>query len=320
VLTLRPQQETGYAPLEQGQVIEINPNCMKANFGFRFVRGIASGFIAMVLFSSLIFDILIGDLMTEYSLFFGFLDDMLIFKYWVVSIVALEMYLWPSAPPMIFDRVNRRVIFQVFFRTKVIAWDDCVASIQHFVQASTASASQGYNLRIEGNVINAKPGSKPQRAAAMIHQSGISDDLLNYWEYIRHYMEGGPNVVPKPLKLQERNSLAAAWFTFKHNYPGLTIAKTSWQDSTTPKRPLSKKFVDLFFLITVPPVVLISIPLVMPLFTVSFLAAKTGRVRSYSNEIIQLCKEGQALAKAQAQQTAQRKPVIRVNGKLMDSE
>ena len=315
MLTLRPEQETGYAPLEQGQVIEINPNCMKVNFGFRFIRGIASGFIAMVLFSSLIFDILIGDLMTEYSLFFGFLGDILIFKYWVVSIVALEMYLWPSAPPMIFDRVNRRVIFQVFFRTKVIAWDDCVASIQHFVQASTASASQGYNLRIEGNVINAKPGSKPQRAVAMIHQSGISDDLLNYWEYIRHYMEGGPENVPTPMKLYGRNAITTP---FQVYWAMLQKPSEIWEGLRHSKS-IGNFIAEVLFAAFLV-FALLAIPLVIPLFLMHMLAVRFGRVRRYPKEIMQLCKEGQAMAKSEKQKAAQRKPVIRINGKLVDSE
>jgi hypothetical protein len=239
---------------------------------------------------------------------------------YIVLFVITEMYLWPSAPPMIFDRVNRRVVFQVFFRTKIIAWDDCVASIQHFVQASTAHASQGYNLRIEGNVINGKPGQKTQRATALIHQSGISEDLLNYWEYIRHYMEGGPDAVPKPLKLHKKNPFGAAWYAFMRNYPGLAFAKLSWIDFKQPNRSILKKMMDLFIVFTAPLVMFISLPLVVPMFSMAFLAAKLGRVRRYPKETMQLCKEGHALAKAKVKKTTQRKPVIRVNGKLIDSD
>jgi len=219
---------------------------------------------------------------------------------------------------MIFDRVNRRVIFQVFFRTKIIAWDSCEASIRYFAQATEASATQGYNLRIEGDVINRKPGQKPQRAAALIHQSGISEDLLNYWEYIRQYMEGGPAAVPEPLKLNERNPFAAAWYGFNRNYPGLAYAKIFWAKLHEPEHGLVKKF---FFLISIPlgpAITLMSLPLIVPAFTVLFLAAKTGRVRRYPKEIRQLCKRGRMAETVPASQPNPNKLVIQIDGKPVE--
>jgi hypothetical protein len=235
---------------------------------------------------------------------------------YIVLFVITEMYLWPSAPPMIFDRVNRRVVFQVFFRTKIIAWDDCVASIQHFVQVSTAHASQGYNLRIEGNVINGKPGQKTQRATALIHQSGISEDLLNYWEYIRHYMEGGPESVPAPSGIHKINPLWAALLAFHSNIPDPTSnLKELSQGKIGAKGILKNSLILLGTLF-----LLLMTPIVYPLLLPIYIAGRTGRVRRYPKEIIRLCKEGQALAKAQVKKTTQRKPVIRVNGKLIDSD
>jgi hypothetical protein len=289
---------------------------MKVNFGFRFIRGIFTGFLAMTLFPALIFDIFLGDLWNNHSLFLSFVDDILYFKYWVISIVALEMYLWPSAPPMIFDRMNRRVIFQVFFRTKIISWDDCVASIQHFVQASTAHASQGYNLRIEGNVINGKPGQKTQRATALIHQSGISEDLLNYWEYIRHYMEGGPESVPAPSGIHKINPLWAALLAFHSNIPDPTSNLKELKQGKHGFKGIFKNTLILLGTLFL----LLMTPIVYPLLLPIYIAGRTGRVRRYPKEIMRFCKEGQALAKAQVNKTTQRKPVIRVNGKLIDSD
>jgi hypothetical protein len=108
--------------------------------------------------------------------------------------------------------------------------------------------------------------------------------------------------VPKPLKLNERNPLAAGWYGFKRNYPGMAIARISWQDIKTPGRPFHNKIIDLFFLILIPSVSLLSMPLVVPLFTVVFLAAKTGRVRRYPKEIRELCKKGREAGLAQTEQ------------------
>lgn len=315
---LGTRQQTQYPPLEQGQVLEMNSHCMKVNYGFKFVRGVFSGLIALVLFSSLVFDIIIGDLWTDYSLFFGFLDDIASFKYWVIPAVLVELYLWPSAPPMIFDRVNRRVIFQVLFRTKILDWDSCEGSIRYFAQATEDSATQGYNLRIEGDVINRKAGEKPQRATALIHQSGVSEDLYNYWEYIRAYMDGGPEAVPAPLKLNERNPFAAGWYAFIRNYPGLAYAKLFWIKLHEPEHGYIKKFFFLLSILLAPAVSLLAMPLVVPLFTVAFIAAKTGRIRRYPKVIRQLCKAGRESAFAPSLQPDLGKLKIHIDGKPLE--
>ncbi len=315
---LNVHQQTQYPPLEQGQVLEMNEHCMKVNFGFKFIRGVLSGIIALVLFSSLVFDIIIGDIWTDYSLFFGFLDDIASFKYWIIPIVLLELYLWPSAPPMIFDRVNRRVIFQVFFSTKILDWDSCEGNIRYFAQATEDSATQGYNLRIEGDVTNLKPGEKKQRAAALIHQSGVRDDLYNYWEYIRSYMDGGPEAVPEPLKLNERNPFTAGWYGFKRNYPGLAYAKLFWIKLHEPEHGYVKKVFFLLSIVLAPAVSLLAMPLIVPLFFVLFLAARTGRVRRYPKEIRELCKAGQEATFAPTQQPNPGKLKIHIDGKPLE--
>jgi len=317
MIKLYPRQATGYPPLEQGQVLEMGPNCMKVNFGFRFIRGVLTGLIAMLIVGNIVLDLFFDGNIDNTIRWLGDFRD---YYPEIGSVILLELYLWPSAPPMIFDRVNRRVIFQVLFRTKVIAWDSCVATIHYFAQATQASATQGYNLRIEGEVINRKPGQKPQRAAALIHQSGISEDLLNYWEYIRNYMEGGPTAVPEPLKLNDQNPFAAGWYAFKRNYPGLAIAKISWQDIKTPGRPIHNKLIDFLFLIIIPPISLMSMPLVVPLFSVAFLAAKIGRVRRYPKEIRALCKRGRATETVHKEQPAPLKLKIRIDGKLVETD
>ena len=296
------KQQTRYPPLEQGQVLEMNAHCMKVNYGFKFIRGVFSGLLAMSLSLFLVIDVIASLAYgSRGDIFIGFLGTLEHFDYLIIPILVLELYLWPSAPPMIFDRVNRRVIFQVLFRTKILDWDSCEGNIRYFAQATESSATQGYNLRIEGDVINLKPGQKKQRATALIHQSGVSEDLLNYWEYIRAYMDGGAEAVPAPLKLNERNPFSAAWYGFKRNYPGLAYAKLSWLDLHQPNRPLYKKFIDVLFLITSPLVMLLAMPLIVPLFFVLFLAAQTGRVRRYPKEIRQLCKAGREVARAQTE-------------------
>jgi len=315
MLKLYPAQKTGYPPQEHGQVLEINPHCMKVNFGFRFIRGIFTGMIVMIIVLFLLIDLAFGG---NFDPTIRFISDFRDYYPHIGIIVFLELYLWPSAPPMVFDRVNRRVIFQVLFRTKIIAWDSCVASIQYVAQASESGATQAYYLRIEGEVINRKPSRKTQRAAALIHQSGISDDLLNYWEYVRQYMESGPTAVPEPHYLYERNPFSAAWYTFNNNYPGLAFSKLFWAKLHEPEHGLIKRF---FFLISIPlaPVVtLLSLPLVVPLFTVAFIAAKTGRVRRYPKEIRQLCKKGRELAIVQPTQLDPNKLVIRIDGKPIE--
>jgi len=296
------RQQTQYPPLEHGQVLEMNPHCMKVNYGFKFIRGILTGLLLAILSMTFAIDLIVLATTGKFFATGLVLGEMHRLVNWIAPVVLVEMYLWPSAPPMIFDRINRRVIFQVFFRTRILDWDSCEGTIRYFAQATEASATQGYNLRIEGDVINLKLGQKKQRATALIHQSGVSEDLFNYWEYIRSYMDGGPEAVPKPLKLNERNSLAAGWYGFKRNYPGLAYAKLSWLDLKKPDRPLYKKFIDVLFMITSPLVMLLMMPLVVPLFTVAFLAAKTGRVRRYPKEIRELCKKGREAGLAQTEQ------------------
>ncbi len=294
----------------------MNDHCMKVNYGFKFIRGVLTGLVLAIIsfhfFGELI---LFGELIQPTIDFIMFHSG---FFPYIGMVALLELYLWPSAPPMIFDRVNRRVIFQVFFRTKILDWDSCEAIIRYFAQATEASATQGYNLRIEGDVINRKPGEKPQRATALIHQSGVSEDLYNYWEYIRAYMDGGPEAVPAPLKLNERNPFAAGWYAFKRNYPGLAYAKLSWLDLKQPERPLYKKFIDVLFLLTSPLVMLLAMPLVVPLFTVAFIAAKTGRVRRYPKAIRQLCKAGRESAFTPSPQPNPGKLKIHIDGKPLE--
>jgi hypothetical protein len=311
---LSPRQPTQYPPLEQGQVLEMNDHCMKVNFGFNFIRGVFSGLVALVLFSSLVFDIIIGDLWTEYSLFFGFLDDIANFKFWVIPIVLLELYLWPSAPPMIFDRVNRRVIFQVFFRTKILDWDSCEGSIRYFAQATEASVTQGYNLRIEGYVINLKLGQKKQRATALIHQSGVSEDLYNYWEYIRCYMDGGPEAIPAPSGIHQMNPFWAALVAFYSNIPDpLPIFKAIGSGEGGIKGIL--KNIIILFLSSF---MLLATPLVYPLILMVYIAGRTGRVRRYPKEIRQLCKAGQEATQAPTPQPTPGKLKIHIDGKPLE--
>ncbi|MEJ2396648.1 MAG: hypothetical protein P8Z77_18400 [Candidatus Thiodiazotropha sp.] len=291
------RQQTPYPPLEHGQVLEMNPHCMKVNYGFKFIRGVFSGLIALVLFSSFVFDIIIGDLWTEYSLFFGFLDDIASFKYWVIPAVLLELYLWPSAPPMIFDRVNRRVIFQVFFRTRILDWDSCEGTIRYFAQATEASATQGYNLRIEGDVINLKPGQKKQRATALIHQSGVSEDLFNYWEYIRSYMDGGPEAVPVPMKLYNRSIFSTP---FRVYWAMLPKPAEIWDGICHPES-IWTFFAEIFFACFLV-IAILATPLVVPLYLMHMLAGRLGRVRRYPKEIRELCKKGRKAALAQTEQ------------------
>lgn len=290
MLTLNPGQETGYAPLEHGQIVEINPSCMKVNYGFRFIRGVLTGLVlSIVSFHFFIELVLLGGIQPTIDFV---LRHSSLLPY-IGGIALLELYLWPSAPPMVFDRVNRRVIFQVLFRTKIIAWDDCVASIHEFVQASAASASRGYNLRIEGDTISHKPGQKPQRAAAMIHQSGLSDDLLNYWEYIRHYMEGGADAVPVPMKLYSRS---VATTPFQVYWAMLPKPHVIWQDLRHPKSIwgfLGDVFFTFFFVFAI-----CAMPLVIPLFLIHMLAVRFGRVRRYPKAIRELCKAGAAMTKS----------------------
>ncbi len=309
------RQQTPYPPLEHGQVLEMNPHCMKVNYGFKFIRGVFSGLIALSLSLFLVLDLVAG---TYYGrvgeIFFDFFNDITEYYYLIVPIMAVELYLWPSAPPMIFDRVNRRVIFQVFFRTKILDWNSCEGTIRYFAQATEASATQGYNLRIEGDVINLKPGQKKQRATALIHQSGVSEDLFNYWEYIRSYMDGGPEAVPAPSGIHQMNPFWAALVAFYSNIPDpLPIFKALGTGEGGIKGIL--KNIIILFLSTF---MLLATPLVYPLILMAYIAGRTGRVRRYPREIRQLCNAGQKAAQTPPPQSTSGKLKIHIDGKPLE--
>jgi hypothetical protein len=177
---LNIRQQSKHPPLEQGQVLEMNDHCMKVNYGFKFIRGVLTGLVLAVVSMTFTLDLIVLLTMGKFFATELVLSEIYRLADWILPVAILELYLWPSAPPMIFDRVNRRVIFQVFFRTKILDWDSCEGSIRYFAQATEASTTQGYNLRIEGDVINLKPGQKKQRATALIHQSSVREDLFNY--------------------------------------------------------------------------------------------------------------------------------------------
>jgi len=288
------KQQTQYPPLEQGQVLEMNAHCMKVNYGFKFIRGVLSGLIALLLVGNIVLDMLFdGNIDNTLRWAWGFKD----YYPHIGLVVLLELYLWPSAPPMIFDRVNRRVIFQVLFRTKILDWDSCEGNIRYFAQATESSATQGYNLRIEGDVINLKPGQKPQRATALIHQSGVSEDLFNYWEYIRAYMDGGPAAVPKPSGIHQINPFWAALLAFYSNIPDpLPIFKALGAGEGGIKGIL--KNIIILFLSSC---MFLATPLVYPLLLMAYIAGRTGRVRRYPKEIRQLCKAGREAERAQTE-------------------
>jgi hypothetical protein len=292
------RQQTPYPPLEQGQVLEMNPHCMKVNYGFKFIRGVFSGLIALSLSLFLVLDLVAG---TYYGrvgeIFFDFFNDITEYYYLIVPIMAVELYLWPSAPPMIFDRINRRVIFQVFFRTKILDWDSCEGTIRYFAQATEASATQGYNLRIEGDVINLKPGQKKQRATALIHQSGVSEDLFNYWEYIRSYMDGGPEAVPVPMKLYNRSIFSTP---FRVYWAMLPKPAEIWDGICHPES-IWTFFAEIFFACFLV-IAILATPLVVPLYLMHMLAGRLGRVRRYPKEIRELCKKGREAGLAQTEQ------------------
>jgi hypothetical protein len=150
----------------------------------------------------------------------------------------------------------------------------------------------------------------------MIHQSGLSEDLFNYWEYIRHYMEGGPDNVPAPSGIHKINPLWAALLAFHSNIPDPT---SNFKGLIRGKGGV-KGFLKNLFIVLGTVFLLLMTPLVYPLLLPIYIAGRTGRVRRYPKEIKKLCKEGQALAKGQTQKSTKRKPVIRVNGKLIDSD
>ncbi len=288
------RQQTPYPPLEQGQVLEMNPHCMKVNYGFKFIRGVFSGLIALLIVGNIILDLLFdGNIDNTLRWAWGFKDYYL----YIGSVVLVELYLWPSAPPMIFDRVNRRVIFQVFFRTRILDWDSCEGTIRHFAQATEASATQGYNLRIEGDVINLKPGQKKQRATALIHQSGVSEDLFNYWEYIRSYMDGGPEAVPVPMKLYNRSIFSTP---FRVYWAMLPKPAEIWDGICHPES-IWTFFAEIFFACFLV-IAILATPLVVPLYLMHMLAGRLGRVRRYPKEIRELCKKGREAGLSQTEQ------------------
>lgn len=294
------RQQTQYPPLEHGQVLEMNPHCMKVNYGFKFIRGILTGLLLAILSMTFAIDLIVLATTGKFFATGLVLGEMHRLVNWIAPVVLVEMYLWPSAPPMIFDRINRRVIFQVFFRTKILDWDSCEGTIRYFSQATEASATQGYNLRIEGDVINLKPGQKKQRATALIHQSGVSEDLFNYWEYIRCYMDGGPEAVPVPMKLYNRSIFSAP---FRVYWAMLPKPAEIWDGICHPESIwtfFAEIFFACFFVIAI-----LATPLVVPLYLMHMLAGRLGRlgrVRRYPKEIRELCKKGREAGLAQTEQ------------------
>jgi hypothetical protein len=94
------RQQTPYPPLEHGQVLEMNPHCMKVNYGFKFIRGVLTGLLALTLSLFFFLDLIGGFFYGSFGeIFFDYLSDVTKYYYLILPIMVIELYLWPSAPP-----------------------------------------------------------------------------------------------------------------------------------------------------------------------------------------------------------------------------
>jgi hypothetical protein len=137
------------------------------------------------------------------GIYHGQLLDGVLFFLLVASIFGITLYVWPirvwrTHVPMRFCRTNRTVYFHWKGVTYYEGWDTLIASLN----IRSGLTGVGAPIRDPHVVINFFGGGPPGFAVALLgtDRAGlpVEQKAAVFWEYIRRFMEDGPEGLPMP--------------------------------------------------------------------------------------------------------------------------
>ena len=239
---LDPKQPLDIAPLADRNVERITEHCLDVNAkGAYIVKGRGGG--AWWMIWMILFVIVGGTLLWLYAGIRGDygllssqslqqLSELIIFLY-APSILffSISLYVWPvrvwrNHIPIRFNRATRKVYFHWKGTTYIEDWDTLRAYFKMQVGVS------GVGAPIRDPQINIEFHDAQGHAFTVFvvgtERLGLSDEeqAATFWEYIRRYMEEGPQSVPAPdldvWNPAEKSEL------LKLHWPFPVLRSTSW--------------------------------------------------------------------------------------------
>jgi hypothetical protein len=228
---LDPKQPVDIAPLADRNVERITEHCLDVNAkGAYIVKGRGGGAWWMIwmalacLIPSLIIPPFSSEPLEVFAASLSFAS---------VSIVALgiSLYVWPirvwrNHIPIRFNRATRKVYFHWKGTTYIEDWDTLRAYFKMQVGLS------GVGAPIRDPQINLEFHDTQGHAFTVFvvgtERLGLSDEeqAATFWEYIRRYMEEGPQSVPAP-DLDVWNPAQKSEL-LKLHWPFPVLRSTSW--------------------------------------------------------------------------------------------
>ena len=204
-LQLKPKEKLKIEPFYQLSVIRMNSTYLESIDKFYSWKGALTGFllIPIVMFAGFLGYIAI-DAIPQIStsddgrFYFwaiaGVSALVLPFLYWLVRLLHKESFAWTHYP----IRLNRKTRMVYVFRTNgtvlSVPWDEVIFTLGG---AGGSGLIQNWDLR--GHVLD-KDGNTVQESFTFSMVSNNKDDLYQLWEFIRRYMEEGPQDLYKQVE------------------------------------------------------------------------------------------------------------------------
>jgi hypothetical protein len=198
-ISLHHLQNSGVLPEQSGQVVDINADCLKVReYSSGVLRGVTTGLLLAILNCCFCLDLAVDPAFSSgHGATIEFLEWAGNQGIWIFLVVVLDIFLLPMKPPVVFDRKNRIVIFRSCLSTQIITWDNCSCAIKYYSNNIDGVTNEGYILYLQGYDAN-HPADNAKQSLKIISILGSAHDHLRLWEYIRCFMECGPEAVPAP--------------------------------------------------------------------------------------------------------------------------
>jgi hypothetical protein len=224
---LDPKQPLDIAPLADRNVERITEHCLDVNAkGAYIVKGRGGGAWWMIWMA-----IAFGGSGIPFGIYIGRPLDGVVYFLFIGGGVLASLYVWPirvwrNHIPIRFNRATRKVYFHWKGTTYIEDWDTLRAYFKMQVGVS------GVGAPIRDPQINIEFHDAQGNAFTVFvvgtERLGLTDEeqAATFWEYIRRYMEEGPQSVPAPdldvWNPAEKSEL------LKLHWPLPVLRSTSW--------------------------------------------------------------------------------------------
>jgi hypothetical protein len=224
---LDPKQPLDIAPLADRNVERITEHCLDVNAkGAYIVKGRGGGAWWMIWMA-----IAFGGSGIPFGIYIGRPLDGVVYFLFIGGFFFASLYVWPvrvwrNHIPIRFNRANRKVYFHWKGTTYIEDWDTLRAYFKMQVGVS------GIGAPIRDPQINIEFHDDQGNAFTVFvvgtERLGLTDEeqAATFWEYIRRYMEEGPQSVPAP-DLDVWNPAEKSELLNLH-WPFPVLRSTSW--------------------------------------------------------------------------------------------